>query len=88
MHVIFITAAAIWMTLLLVATVLFVIRAESSAERMLGIDAMTLVLVALLVLYSAANQQPYYLDAALALALFSFIGTVAAARRLSEGRIL
>jgi len=87
-HLIFVTAAAIWMTLLLVVTVLFVIRAESSAERMLGIDAMTLVLVALLVLFSAANQQPYYLDAALALALFSFIGTVAAARRLSEGRIL
>lgn len=88
MHLMFVTAAAIWMTLLLVVTVLFVIRADSSAERMLGIDAMTLVLVALLVLVSAANQQPYYLDAALALALFSFIGTVAAARRLSEGQIL
>ena len=69
-------------------TVVMAIRAETNSTRVLAVDVMTLVLVALLVLYSAANQQPYYLDAALALALISFIGTVAAARRLAEGRIL
>lgn len=88
LHYVVVAAAAIWMTILLAVMVLIVIRAGSIAERMLAIDGMTLVLVALLVLYSAANERPYYLDAALALALFSFIGTVAAARRLSEGRIL
>jgi multicomponent Na+:H+ antiporter subunit F len=76
------------MTVLLASTVFLAIRADANATRILAIDAMTLVLVAVLVLFSASAQQPYYLDAALALALISFVGTVAASRRMSEGRIL
>lgn len=81
-------AAAIWMTLLLAVLVLFVTREKSSAVRILAIDTMTLVLISILVLHSVSTQQPYYLDAALALALFSFIGTVAIARRLGSGSVL
>ena len=81
-------AAAVWMTVLLVITVILSIRAQTNAIRILVVDALSLVLVALLALYSALNQQPYYLDAAIALALFSFIGTVVAARRLARDRIL
>lgn len=88
MHIVVFSAAAIWMTVLLALLVVFVIRANSTAVRILTIDALTLVLVALLVLYSAANQQTYYLDAALAVALFSFIGAVVAARRLGNERVL
>lgn len=88
MHVVVYSAAAIWMTVLLASLVVFVIRAHSTSVRILTIDALTLVLVALLVLYSAANQQTYYLDAALAVALFSFIGAVVAARRLGGERVL
>lgn len=88
MHLPVVGAAAIWMTVLFATTVAIAIRARSTAERLVAIDAMTLVLVALLVLYSVANGQSYYLDAALALALFSFIGTVVAARRLAGGRVL
>ena len=51
-------------------------------------DALTLILVGLLVLYSVGSRQPYFMDAALALALVSFIGTVAAARRMASGRVL
>jgi multicomponent Na+:H+ antiporter subunit F len=87
-HLAVVAAATIWMTLLLAATVIFATKARSNAVRILAVDAMTLVLVAVLVLYSAANQQPYYMDAALALALVSFIGTVAAARRMASGRVL
>ncbi|MEJ7841119.1 MAG: monovalent cation/H+ antiporter complex subunit F [Rubrobacter sp.] len=46
---------------------------------MLALDTLTLVLVALLVLYAAAERSPYYLDAALIVALLAFLGTVAAA---------
>jgi multicomponent Na+:H+ antiporter subunit F len=88
MHLAVVTAAGIWMTVLFASTVILAIKADTNATRILAIDAMTLVLVAVLVLFSASNQQPYYLDAALALALISFVGTVAAARRMSEGRIL
>jgi multicomponent Na+:H+ antiporter subunit F len=88
MHLAVVAAAAIWMTVLLVINVVFIIRARGNAVRILAVDTTTLVLVAVLVLFSAANQTSYYLDAALALALFSFIGTVVAARYLGRSRIL
>jgi multisubunit Na+/H+ antiporter MnhF subunit len=47
----------------------------------------TLLLVAFLVLYADSRQVSYYLDAALVLALLSFISTVAATRYHSEGKI-
>jgi multicomponent Na+:H+ antiporter subunit F len=88
MHLAVVSAASIWMTVLLAAIVIFATKARSNAVRILAVDAMTLLLVAVLVLYSAANRQSYYMDAALALALVSFVGTVAAARRLASGRVL
>ncbi|MCA9877184.1 MAG: hypothetical protein KC442_05370 [Thermomicrobiales bacterium] len=81
-------AAMIWMTWLLAAVVTFAIRAPSNAVRILALDAMTLVLVAVLVLFSASRQEPFFMDAALALALVSFVATVAASRWLAAGRIL
>ena len=88
MHIVVFAAAAVWMTILLAMLVVFAIRTPSTTVRILAVDALALVLVALLVFASAANRQPYYLDAALAIALFSFVGTVAAARRLGNERIL
>jgi multicomponent Na+:H+ antiporter subunit F len=88
MHQALLTLATIWMTGLLAAIVIFSTRARTNAVRILVLDALTLILVALLVLFSTANGQSYYFDAALALALVSFIGTVAAARRLASGRVL
>ena len=88
MHLNVVAAAAIWMTVLLAILVVFVTRVRSSAVRVLAVDTITLVLVSVLVLHAVSTQQPYYLDAALALALFSFIGTVAIARRLGSGRVL
>jgi multicomponent Na+:H+ antiporter subunit F len=88
MHPTVFAFAAAWVTLLLVAVVLFATRSRIGAVLVLAIDVLTLVLVALLVLFSVANEQAYYLDAALALALVSFVGTVAAARQLAAGRVL
>ncbi|MFT4038566.1 MAG: monovalent cation/H+ antiporter complex subunit F [Thermomicrobiales bacterium] len=80
--------AMIWMTWLLAAVVIFAIKAPSNAVRILALDAMTLVLVAVLVLFSASRQEEYYMDAALALALVSFVASVGASRWLAAGRIL
>lgn len=79
--------AALWMTALLVVTVVLVIRARSSLSRILALDMLILILVALLVLFSDANGVSYYLDAALVLALLSVVATIAAARYHSEGRL-
>ena len=87
MHQAVFYAAAAWMTVLLGLSVVFVVRARSAMVRILGLDVLTLLLVAFLILYSDANRTSYYLDAALALALLSFVGTIASARYHSERRI-
>jgi multisubunit Na+/H+ antiporter MnhF subunit len=55
--------------------------------RILAFDALTLVLVALLIMYSITTETSYYLDAALMLALLSFISTVVASRYYSERKV-
>ena len=79
--------AAVWMTALLAVTVVAVIRARSTMVRILALDALTLILIALLILVAASLRTPYYLDAALILALLSFVATLAAARYHSEGKL-
>jgi multicomponent Na+:H+ antiporter subunit F len=79
--------AMIWMTGLLIISILMVIRSPSAMTRILALDTLTLVLIALLVLYTTTTESSYYLDAAILLALLSFIATLAAARYYSEGRM-
>lgn len=79
--------AAGWMTVLLVVGVIAVVRLRDTAGRILALDALTLILVSFLVLYADVFQNPYYLDAALILALLSFVATVAAARYHGERKI-
>ncbi len=87
MHVVVFYLAMIWMTGLLGIAVVLVIRARSAIRRILALDVLTLILIALLILYADASQTSYYLDAALALALLSFVATLAAVRYHSEGRV-
>lgn len=79
--------AALWMTGLAAVLVAAVINVRSTAGRILALDTLTLVLVALLALYGAAQRSPYYLDAAFILALLAFVGTIAAALYHGERRI-
>ena len=87
MHEAVFYVAALWMTGLLVVSVGLVIRARSSLSRILALDMLILILIALLVLLSDANRVSYYLDAARVLALLSFVTTIGAARFHSEGRL-
>ncbi len=87
MHEIVFYAAAAWMTVLLAVAVVAVIRVSETAGRILALDVLTLILVALLVLYGDANRSAYYLDAALILALLAFVGTLAAARYYGKRKI-
>ena len=87
MHEIVFYLAFVWMTILLGVSVAAVILLPSTAGRILALDTLTLILVALLVLYSDAFRTSYYLDAALILSLLAFLGTVAAARYHGERKI-
>ncbi|MBA2775566.1 MAG: pH regulation protein F [Chloroflexia bacterium] len=87
MHDVVYYAAMIWMTGLLCVCFGLVIRTHSSIVRIVGFDAMSLVLISVLILYSITTESSYYLDAALLLALVSFVSTIAAARYHSERRV-
>lgn len=79
--------AAAWMTVLFGVSVVLVIKRRNPADRIQALDVLTLILIALLILFTDSQEVPYYLDAALVLALLSFIATVAAARYYINGRI-
>ena len=87
MHQIVFYIATAWLTVLLAVGVLAVIRVRRTAGRILALDMLTLILAALLVLFGRAQRTPYYLDAALILALLAFVSTLAAARYHGERKI-
>ncbi len=75
-----------WMTVLLATSAAAVIWLRSTAGCILALDTLTLILIALLVLYAAANRS-YYMDAALVLSLLAFVATLVLARYHEERRI-
>ncbi len=87
MHEIVYYSAVIWMAGLLCICIGMVIRTNSPVVRILAFDAVTLVIVALLILYSTTVESSYYLDAALMLSLVSFISTIVAARYYGERKV-
>jgi multicomponent Na+:H+ antiporter subunit F len=87
MHDVVFYIALLWLVVLFCICVVMIARAKSGLVRVLSLDTLTLVLVALLVVYSVTTESSYYLDAALVLALISFISVIAAARYHSERRL-
>jgi multicomponent Na+:H+ antiporter subunit F len=87
MHATVFFVAVIWMTVLLTIVGFLVLRSRTAMGRILALDVFTLILTALLILLADATQTSFYLDAALALALLSFISTLAAVRYHVHGRV-
>jgi multicomponent Na+:H+ antiporter subunit F len=86
MHEAVLYVAVVWTGALLLAGVVRVIQARAPLSRLLALDMLSLVLIALLLLQSALIGDEHLLDAAVALALLSFVATVGAARYFSRGR--
>jgi multicomponent Na+:H+ antiporter subunit F len=74
-----------WMTLLLIGGGLILLRSHNMLQRIVAFDLLASIVIGLLALLSYLRQTSYYLDAALALALLSFVSTVAAARHHADG---
>ena len=81
------SVAIVWMTVLMGTGVWLAIRAKDAPSRILAIDMVALILVALLVLFGDREGNALYLDAALLLSIISFIATLAAARYHAEGKV-
>lgn len=87
MHDIVFQIAALWTAGLIGVGVILTLRATSVLMRVLGLEAVTTVLIGMLALFAGGRDSANYLDAALVLALLAFAGTLAAARYHDEGRI-
>ena len=79
-------AGIAWLAVLLAATIAAIGRARTTAERLVALDTAVLMLIGLLGLVAAQSRRTYALDAALILALLSFVSTVAASRYLGDRR--
>lgn len=69
----------------LILTVVRLVRGPSDFDRLLAAETMALGLVGLLMLQSNSADERFYIDAALGLALFSFVGSVVFAEYLKQG---
>lgn len=77
--------ALAWVVALLAAGAAVLVRARDALERIVALDLLTALAIALLALLSYLREVAYYLDAALAIALLSFVASVAAARHVRRG---
>ena len=75
-----------WATLLLVAGGLVLLRSRDALQRVLALDVLVAIVIALLTVLSYKRDVSYYIDAALGLALLSFTATLVAARHVVRGR--
>jgi multicomponent Na+:H+ antiporter subunit F len=74
-----------WTTLLLFGGGVLLLRARDTLQRVLALDVLVSIVVALLTILSYMRDVSYYIDAALALALLSFTSTLVAARFTVRG---
>lgn len=87
MHEVVFQIAALWLAVLIVPCGVLILRSRSTGTKILALDTLILLIIGLLVLWSDAERVPYFLDAALLLALLAFMGTLAAARFHGEGKL-
>ena len=71
----------------LVLTLVRLVRGPSSFDRLLAGETIALGLVGLVLVQAGAGEARLYVDVALGLALFSFVGAVVFARFLERGEI-
>ena len=84
----FVAAIAVgWATLLVLAGGLLLLRSHDTMHRILALDVLVSILIALLTILSYWQGVSYYIDAALALALLSFTATLVVARHTTRGRL-
>jgi multicomponent Na+:H+ antiporter subunit F len=74
-----------WATLLLALGGVALLRAAGTLQRVLVLDVLVVILIALLTALSYLRGVSYYIDAALGLALLSFASTLVAARYIMRG---
>ena len=75
------------LSLALVMAFVRLVRGPSLPDRVVALDLIAFIAVAFIALTSVATGQEVFLDAAVALALIAFLGTLAFARSVGRGRL-
>jgi multicomponent Na+:H+ antiporter subunit F len=76
------TICFVLLGLAMLAAIVRIIRGPTLADRILGLDTITVLAVGIIGLFAVASAQPLYADIAIAVALVGFLGTVAFSRYL------
>lgn len=82
-----IQAALVMMVGLFIVSSYRVWICRTAPEKLQAIDGMVTVLIGVITTAALVLRIPFILDIAIALAAFSFIGTLAISRYLSEGKV-
>ena len=64
-----------------------VVVGETLPDRLLAVDLITTLLIGIIILLALVEGSEVFIDLAIALAAFAFIGTISIARYISEGRV-
>ena len=75
------------LSLSLIMAFVRLVRGPSLPDRVVALDLIAFIAVAFIALYSVATGQEVFLDAAVALALIAFLGTLAFARFVGSGSL-
>lgn len=76
---------AVMMTLAMFLAFFRLVRGPSLPDRVVALDLIALIVVAIIAVYEIWINEPVLLDAAIVLALVTFLGTVGFARYLERG---
>jgi multisubunit Na+/H+ antiporter MnhF subunit len=79
--------ALIVMIVLLVPTTYRVWVGPTPADRLQAVDTITTLLIGIIVLLGIVQGSVLIIDVGIALAAFSFVGSIAIARYLCEGKV-
>ncbi len=80
-------AALIILVLLVIPCAYRVWVGPTPADRLQAIDAITTLLIGIIIVLALLRDTVMYIDVAIAIAAFAFIGTLALARYISEGKV-
>lgn len=70
-----------------ILTFIRLLRGPSLPDRVISLDLITVIAIAFIGIFSIMRDEAVYLDAAIALALVSFLGTVAFARYVEHNAL-
>lgn len=65
-----------------------VIAGETLPDRLQAVDLITTLLIGIIIMLALVEGTQGFVDMAIALAAFAFVGTISIARYISEGRVL